>query len=67
MNMTPNMGKNDRAIRAVVGVLLLVFAFFFVGGGFAWLLGLLGVIALATSALKFCPAYTALGMKTTDG
>lgn len=66
MDMTPNMGKTDRMIRAAVGVVLLLLAFFAVGGGLAWVLGLFGVVALATATLKFCPAYTVIGMNTTD-
>ena len=63
--MKPNMGTIDRAIRAVVGLAA-------VG---AWPLGLLqgtlgivslvvGVVLLATAALRWCPPYALLGINT---
>ncbi len=55
-----NMGTVDRAIRAVVGLVLL--ALVFTGPQTAW--GLIGVIPLATAALGFCPAYSPLGLST---
>jgi len=51
--MKNNMGKADRIIRVVVGVLLV--GNFFVGTGHiaSWI----GVILIATAAVGFCPAY----------
>jgi uncharacterized membrane protein HdeD (DUF308 family) len=51
--MKNNMGKMDRIIRVVVGVLLV--GNFFVGTGHiaSWI----GVILIATGAIGFCPAY----------
>jgi hypothetical protein len=60
MNFTKNAGTLDRAIRAIVGLALIVLA---VGGSIGvW--GYLGVIPLVTAALGWCPAYTLLGIKT---
>ena len=60
MNFTKNAGTLDRAIRAIVGLALIVLA---VGGTIgAW--GYLGVVPLVTAALGWCPAYTLLGIKT---
>mgnify|MGYP001556059665 FL=1 len=57
--MSRNMGTTDRAIRAVVGLVL-------VGWGLAsgnWL-GAIGVIPLATAAIGWCPAYLPFGFST---
>jgi len=63
--MTKNMGQLDRAIRAVVGVVLI--GLFFAGS----VTGTLGIIALivgiallATAAMGWCPPYSLLGIKT---
>ncbi|RLK48162.1 DUF2892 family protein [Alkalispirillum mobile] len=62
MNLTKNMGTIDRAIRAVVGVILL--ALVVVGPQTAW--GLIGIIPLATAAIGWCPAYMPLGISTCE-
>ena len=49
--LAKNMGQTDRTIRAIVGVVLLVLAFAVLGGGLAWLAGIVGVVMLATAAL----------------
>ncbi len=60
MEMTRNMGTADRAIRAVVGIILL--SLFFAGPQTAW--GLIGLIPLATAVVGICPAYLPFGFKT---
>lgn len=50
----------ERAIRVVVGLVLL--ALVFVGPKTMW--GLLGIIPLATGLIGSCPAYTLLGIST---
>ena len=69
--MIKNVGSTDRLIRLIAGAILLIIAvpslagMAFVGlGGWAWLVGLVGVVLLATGLLNFCPAYTLLGMNT---
>ena len=51
--MKNNMGKVDRIIRIVVGLLLV--GNFFVGTGHiaSWI----GVVLIATGLIGFCPAY----------
>ena len=51
--MKNNMGKVDRIIRLVVGLLLV--GNFFVGTGHiaSWI----GVVLIATAAIGLCPAY----------
>ncbi|MGB4882980.1 MAG: DUF2892 domain-containing protein [Neisseria sp.] len=55
-----NVGTVDRAIRIIVGVVLI--ALVFVGPQTAW--GWIGVVPLATGLLGWCGLYTVLGMKT---
>ena len=69
--MTKNVGSTDRLIRLIVGVILLIIAvpslagMAFVGlGGWAWLVGLVGVVLVATGLLNFCPAYRLIGANT---
>ena len=55
-----NVGTVDRAIRIIVGIVLL--ALVVVGPQTYW--GLIGLIPLATGVLKTCPAYSLVGIKT---
>ena len=63
--MQPNMGNVDRFIRAVAGMIAIA----------AWPLGLLqgtlaviavvmGVVLIATVAIRWCPPYALLGINT---
>lgn len=63
--MKPNMGTADRIIRGILGVIAIA----------AWPLGLLqgtlaiiavvvGVVLIATAALRWCPPYALLGINT---
>ena len=58
-----NMGQTDRAIRAVVGVIL-VAAYFMAAWSWGWLLLVIGLVLLATAALGTCPPYALLGIST---
>ncbi|WP_111429091.1 DUF2892 domain-containing protein [Rhodobacteraceae bacterium DSL-40] len=58
--MTKNMGTTDRAIRFIVGALLIVLAMTGTIGAWGWL----GLIPLATAFISFCPAYRLLGIST---
>jgi len=55
-----NVGTADRAIRIIVGIVLL--ALVVVGPQTYW--GLIGLLPLATGVLKTCPAYSLVGIKT---
>lgn len=57
--MKKNIGVIDRVIRIVVGVSLLVWAF---TGGPAW--AYVGIVPLFTALVRWCPAYSLLGLKT---
>jgi glucose-6-phosphate-specific signal transduction histidine kinase len=65
-----NMGRLDRTLRFIVGVILVPIALFALGG---WQGNLLGVLAaafalwlLATSLTGFCPGYIPFGISTLD-
>ncbi len=58
-----NMGQTDRAIRAIVGVILVI-AYFMVTGAWSWLLLVIGLVLLATAVLGTCPPYALLGIST---
>lgn len=66
--MPSNVGTVDRAIRLVLGAVLillpLVTAF---AAGTPWLWWgaiIVGVVMLATAGLRFCPLYSLLGVRT---
>ena len=61
IGMQHNEGTVDRALRIIVGILLLGAAFV----GPKTPLGWLGVIPLATGLVGFCPLYRLIGIKTT--
>ncbi len=55
-----NVGKLDRMIRAVLGVVLLVVG---ISTGM-WIVTTIGAIALVTAAISFCPLYAILKLDT---
>jgi len=55
-----NVGTIDRVLRIVAGLVLIALAATGTVGWWGWL----GVIPLATGLLRFCPAYTLLGINT---
>lgn len=66
--MTTNMSNFDRALRLIVGILLVALALGLHDAGNApqsaiwW--GWIGVIPLATAFLGWCPLYRLLGIST---
>jgi hypothetical protein len=62
---TANIGTPDRIVRIIAGLALLVWFFMDQSGGtLHWLKAIVGVVALATAALNFCPLYRVLGLST---
>lgn len=55
-----NVGALDRALRILVGVVLIALVAMQVIG----LWGLIGVVPLLTGALGSCPLYAVLGIRT---
>lgn len=60
--MEKNMGTIDRIVRIVLGIVFVFLAF--QNGGAWWILGILGIVFIATSVIGFCPLYVPLGIKT---
>ena len=58
--MQCNVGKTDKTLRIVVGLVLLALG---ATGVIGWW-GLIGLVPLATGLMNWCPAYTLLGIKT---
>ena len=59
-----NVGSADRIFRIVLGLVLLAAAFFAVSGFWAAVVGLFGVIFLATGIIGWCPLYLAFKFST---
>lgn len=55
-----NVGKTDRIIRVILGVLLIGNVFFALQHPIGWL----GVILLVTGIAGICPLYSLLGVNT---
>ncbi|MCM3662789.1 DUF2892 domain-containing protein [Mesobacillus subterraneus] len=60
--MNNNIGKIDQIIRIILGLALLS-SFFLLDGGMKYI-GIVGIILVLTSVIKFCPLYTLLGFNT---
>ncbi len=58
--MTRNEGTIDRALRIIVGLVLLYFAATGRYTPWSWI----GVVPLLTGVVGFCPLYRVLGMST---
>lgn len=60
-----NVGTIDRAIRIILGIVLLyVFAVKMVAAPWSYLVALVGIILLVTGLIGTCVIYSALGMST---
>ncbi len=62
-----NINTPDRLFRALLGVLLLELAFFWLGSGWQIAAYAVGAIMLVTSTLSFCPLYRVFGFSTASG
>jgi O-antigen ligase len=58
--MKCNVGSVDRILRIVVGLVLIALALTGTVGVWGWF----GIVPLASGVLKFCPAYTLLGVNS---
>ena len=68
-----NVGTIDRIGRAIIGLALILIAFVPsvtaavhapADGLWHWVIAAVGVVMLATSALRFCPLYAMIGLKS---
>lgn len=67
--MTANLGTIDRVFRLVVGIVSLAAPFFsgmalFESGIATALSVIVGIVMVATSAMRFCPLYRIFGIRT---
>lgn len=58
--MPRNEGTLDRALRIILGLILL--SLVFIGPQTLW--GLVGLVPLATGLMGYCPVYQILGLNT---
>lgn len=58
--MKTNAGTIDRALRALLGLVLIALTLTGAIGLWGWI----GVVPLATAALGYCPLYTVFGFST---
>lgn len=58
--MTPNVGTTDRLVRLIIGAGLVGATLFGAIGPWGWI----GLVPLATGALRYCPAYRLFGLST---
>lgn len=58
--MMKNVGSTDRALRVFIGALLILLSLLNVIGPWGWI----GLLPIATGLLRFCPAYTILGLRS---
>jgi hypothetical protein len=63
--MKKNIGKKDRLIRLIAGIVLLFIAYF-ISNWFGVLIGLIGVFCIFQAAVSWCVVYQYLGKNTCD-
>ena len=57
--MTCNVGKTDRLLRIIAGVVIITAGLYFKN---MW--GAVGIVPLVTGLLRWCPAYIPFGLST---
>ena len=62
MSVNTNVGTGDRIVRVILGLAVLSAILLFDGSG-RWL-GLIGIVPLLTAAVRVCPLYTVLSIRT---
>jgi hypothetical protein len=63
--MVRNESNTDRILRAIVGgALLIAWIAGWLGGALAVVLGIVGLVLVATAIVGFCPLYRVLGVST---
>jgi hypothetical protein len=68
MSIPCNVGRADRVIRGLLGVVLIGAAVLGAVAGTAGIAaGVIGVVLLTTSVVRFCPLYRVVGLSTCGG
>lgn len=67
--MTVNIGSTARLLRVIAGIVLALLPFLsglalFANPVWTWVSVIVGLVLIATGLLRFCPAYTLLGIRT---
>lgn len=63
--MKANMGNSDRIIRILLAIVMVMAILLgWISGFLAVIAGLLAVVFVATSVIRFCPLYQPLGLRT---
>jgi len=65
MKITRNVSNTDRALRVVIGCVVIWLAFSpLLTGGAAMAVYIMGAVAIFTGVVRFSPAYALFGVKT---
>ena len=65
--MNKNMGPIDRAVRVVLGLILIAFAIPIGVPATKWgWIGWIGIVPILTALVGFCPLYALLGISTSE-
>ncbi len=59
-----NEGTIDRAVRIIVGLVLIGLGFFTISGTIGVIAGILGLVLLVTGAIGWCPLYVPFKIST---
>lgn len=61
-----NVGTTDSNVRLIAGLVLMALGALFTTGILQYVLMVAGLVALITSAVRFCPMYVLLGKNTCE-
>ena len=65
--MKPNIGTADRIARIIFGLVLIAYAIPLGFTNTGWnFVGWIGIVPILTALVRFCPAYTVLGVNTCE-
>lgn len=63
--LSKNVGKIDRGIRFLLGLVALAFAVYYgIGSWITLIVFILGIVLIATASISFCPIYSILKYDT---
>lgn len=67
--MKANVGTVDRLARLIIGIALIIVPFtgglaFFDAATYKYVAVAIGAVLVATAAIRFCPLYRILGLRT---